>query len=295
MHPNDTPLAPPPAGKRCPSCGETKPFDAFGRNRSAKDGHQSSCKPCQSAAVLRSRAKHPEKFAAYQREYRDANTETRNAQSREYRKAHPDYFRQWEDAHRAERQAQHRAYYAANLEEERAKRRVEAERNFALYGRRSHPRLLKWQRANPERQRATKRRHRERHLEQERERVRRWWAANVDYGRLHNHRRRVRAKGAPSLPFTAEQLAAKVAFWGDRCAYCGKAWTTLDHVIPLARGGWHCLSNLRPACRSCNSSKHMKTLLEWLSNRYRHSSSNTRDALCSPVPEPVKPDSETSP
>jgi 5-methylcytosine-specific restriction endonuclease McrA len=30
---------------------------------------------------------------------------------------------------------------------------------------------------------------------------------------------------------------------------------TLDHVIPLTRGGAHTASNLRVACRSCNSSK----------------------------------------
>ena len=33
---------------------------------------------------------------------------------------------------------------------------------------------------------------------------------------------------------------------------------TLDHVVPLALGGWHDLTNLRPAHQSCNSAKGAK-------------------------------------
>lgn len=37
---------------------------------------------------------------------------------------------------------------------------------------------------------------------------------------------------------------------------------TLDHVIPLARGGNHTYDNVKVACRSCNSKKHTKLLSE---------------------------------
>jgi 5-methylcytosine-specific restriction endonuclease McrA len=50
-----------------------------------------------------------------------------------------------------------------------------------------------------------------------------------------------------------------MACWGDRCwlrILCdGAPYETVDHVIPLVLGGPHCLSNLRPACGPCNSSK----------------------------------------
>lgn len=43
------------------------------------------------------------------------------------------------------------------------------------------------------------------------------------------------------------------------CAYCHKpvarAHRQVDHVIPLARGGEHRVSNLAPCCRWCNASK----------------------------------------
>jgi 5-methylcytosine-specific restriction endonuclease McrA len=50
------------------------------------------------------------------------------------------------------------------------------------------------------------------------------------------------------------------------CYLCGRqprgGQQTLDHVIPLARGGIHDPSNLRVACRRCNSRKGDKLLAE---------------------------------
>jgi hypothetical protein len=35
--------------KRCPDCGETKPLEAFPRNKNTKDGRHTYCKPCHNA------------------------------------------------------------------------------------------------------------------------------------------------------------------------------------------------------------------------------------------------------
>lgn len=49
------------------------------------------------------------------------------------------------------------------------------------------------------------------------------------------------------------------------CVYCGiPDAETKDHVIPLARGGAHDLTNLVRACRPCNSSKGKLTVAEWI-------------------------------
>jgi 5-methylcytosine-specific restriction endonuclease McrA len=55
-----------------------------------------------------------------------------------------------------------------------------------------------------------------------------------------------------------------MAYWGNCCWMCSGEYQEVDHVIPLARGGLHCLSNLRPACRSCNASKGAKRPSELL-------------------------------
>jgi hypothetical protein len=51
---------------------------------------------------------------------------------------------------------------------------------------------------------------------------------------------------------------------GRFCNYCGSTIKlTIDHVMPLCRGGTNDLDNLVPACRACNSQKHTKTVEEW--------------------------------
>ena len=50
------------------------------------------------------------------------------------------------------------------------------------------------------------------------------------------------------------------------CAYCGAEATTLDHVVPKARGGRNAEENLWPCCQSCNLAKGSTPLLVWLAN-----------------------------
>ena len=65
-----------------------------------------------------------------------------------------------------------------------------------------------------------------------------------------------------------------------KCAHCGKKFQghgkdqmTIDHHIPLLRGGQHDDSNIkRFLCRSCNSSKNSKTPRQWEALRLRTSS-----------------------
>lgn len=83
--------------------------------------------------------------------------------------------------------------------------------------------------------------------------------------RYENHNRyRLRRllSGGPGV--TRRDWRRLVARFGHRCAYCGlKRRLTVDHVIPLIRGGEHRIGNVLPACRSCNSSKKDKLLAEW--------------------------------
>jgi 5-methylcytosine-specific restriction endonuclease McrA len=54
-----------------------------------------------------------------------------------------------------------------------------------------------------------------------------------------------------------QRLAALVLARDRRiCHYCGGYATTVDHVVPKARGGSDTWENLVAACRSCNTSKH---------------------------------------
>lgn len=55
---------------------------------------------------------------------------------------------------------------------------------------------------------------------------------------------------------------------GQVCNYCGAdEKLSLDHIFPQALGGKDHGDNLVYACRSCNSSKGKKDLMEWMSSR----------------------------
>ncbi|MCF8091554.1 MAG: HNH endonuclease [Desulfotignum sp.] len=51
------------------------------------------------------------------------------------------------------------------------------------------------------------------------------------------------------------------------CHYCGKSFLpaelTMDHIIPLARGGRSEKFNLVPCCKSCNTKKQQLVPWEW--------------------------------
>ncbi len=49
---------------------------------------------------------------------------------------------------------------------------------------------------------------------------------------------------------------------GHRCAYCGGAADTVDHVVPRSRGGGDQWENVVAACRRCNGRKGDRTLAE---------------------------------
>lgn len=58
---------------------------------------------------------------------------------------------------------------------------------------------------------------------------------------------------------TAEQFDALEAMYGSRCLCCGSTedlqW---DHIVPLAHGGPHSVSNLQRLCRVCNEKKQAR-------------------------------------
>ena len=67
--------------------------------------------------------------------------------------------------------------------------------------------------------------------------------------------RRARLKKGVIVKFTASQLRQRLSVFGGKCWICGGVADQVDHVIPLAKGGAHALSNLRPSCGKCNRVK----------------------------------------
>lgn len=78
--------------------------------------------------------------------------------------------------------------------------------------------------------------------------------------RLGQHTRRARVAGAGGI-ITRQEWLRLVVDHGGKCAYCGKkdGKLTLDHVVPISRGGANTIDNAAPACWWCNSHKHNRT------------------------------------
>src|SRR5512141_2209608 len=71
----------------------------------------------------------------------------------------------------------------------------------------------------------------------------------------------------------AKAREARASQWWKRkrgegiCYFCGRRFPpqelTMDHIVPLIRGGKSTKNNLVPACKACNSKKKHMLPLEW--------------------------------
>ena len=230
-----------------------------------------------------------EQQRAYDRARHRTDTDKRLARKRAYRLANPDVVRAQERAsywrnrdrkvvqlrashlaHRAERLAKQKAYRLANPDLIRQQKKAywTANRDREL------ARLKAYQRVHKDellaRHKVYYRAKRDELLQQKKA----YWAAkresllakhkiwaqtHPDVDRHQQQKRRARKHNAPVNDFTPAQWRDMQEHYDHRCAYCGKrakGHLTQDHITPLSKGGSHTLSNIVPACRSCNSKKH---------------------------------------
>lgn len=111
-----------------------------------------------------------------------------------------------------------------------------------------------WRANNPERSRAFGRKWRRANREKVREKQQRWARENRARVLLYAEERRARAAGASGTT-TPAQLQARIDYYGSLCWCCHAPFEAVDHVIALNKGGTNWPANLRPICKSCNSSK----------------------------------------
>lgn len=83
--------------------------------------------------------------------------------------------------------------------------------------------------------------------------------------KLLNHRTRAWKNQAPIYTISPKDWARKLEYYRHSCAYCGRTGLalTMDHVVPLVRGGWHGIGNIVPCCHKCNANKGGHYVVEW--------------------------------
>jgi 5-methylcytosine-specific restriction protein A len=74
-------------------------------------------------------------------------------------------------------------------------------------------------------------------------------------------RERAKARALRQSPWWKRRIADGV------CHYCrgrvGPRGLTMDHIVPMGRGGTSTRGNVVPACKDCNSKKKWMVPVEW--------------------------------
>lgn len=123
-------------------------------------------------------------------------------------------------------------------------------------------RAMKWNKENPDKISANMSRYYWKNPElsraKGRESYRKQYSNNPERFKLAFDRRRALLLNAPTVEFSQNELEQRWEYYCSKCYLCGKDAVATDHVKPLTKGGAHMLCNLRPICKSCNSSKGAK-------------------------------------
>jgi 5-methylcytosine-specific restriction endonuclease McrA len=232
--------------KKCSKCGEVKVADSefFYKDSVKQDGFRTECKACSKLAALKKKAMLeatrpplPDGFAkkcSTCKEQLAAEMFGKNARSADGLKTSCKPCRRAKAVkYRAENKEKTSEYFKRYREENPDKRKA----TCARYRANNRAKLAKYNkrysRENP-------------HI-----------AVNAQI-------RRRALKNKASGTYTHDDWQARLAYHENRCAYCGCGGKmTIDHMIPLSRGGTNWPSNLVPACHSCNSGKCDKTPIEF--------------------------------
>jgi 5-methylcytosine-specific restriction endonuclease McrA len=168
--------------------------------------------------------------------------------------------------------ARGKQYYLDNKEAVKAKRAIYQKAHLAE----QYVHNQAWRKRNVEKVREAGRRQYANDIVRKREVKNSWRKQNSEL--VKGYLEKYRIQHLPKMAEKAHKRRVKV--WGNGvylvkekelnrlykspCVNCGtKERITVDHVIPVVRGGKHSIGNLQPLCLSCNASKNSKTMAEW--------------------------------
>lgn len=213
------------SSKRCSSCGQTKGNTDLNKRKRSKDGLQAWCRECERAAHAKRYAQNPAATLERGRRWRAANPERAREASRRQYAASPDARRE-------------------------AKRR--------------------WRLHNPDAVRDGFASWRARNADYDRERTRLRHLANPEAARQQARQRRdqMRSNGEFEV-FTRQEIGERDGWVCGLCALPidqSLPWPhpqsqSLDHLIPLARGGRHTRSNSQITHLICNLRRGIKPMV----------------------------------
>ena len=193
------------------------------------------------------------------------------------------YMKDWWKEHPEKKRDYDRQYYERYKTEIRAKRqkaRKENPEKVREQNKKHHATAGKvWKENNHERVLLASRRFRQNHSKELRLQEKEYRKNNPSKILAKNHRQRARRIQAEGC-FTDDEWESLKIKYDNRCACCGEQAPniklTVDHIIPISKGGMNYISNIQPLCKSCNCKKVDK-LPEEFSGMYE--ASEIKDVL----------------
>lgn len=140
--------------------------------------------------------------------------------------------RRWEKENKDKVNEKSRKKYHKNLEKSRKDRRIRVRKWYSNNSKKSIAATKSWNMRNP---------HSKRISEQKRR------SAKISRGVFKISKKEI------------------LKIISSPCVACGSYdKITMDHIVPLSRGGKHSIGNLQPLCFSCNASKNNRVMTEWI-------------------------------
>ncbi|CAN7362413.1 HNH endonuclease [Paenibacillus sp. LjRoot56] len=83
--------------------------------------------------------------------------------------------------------------------------------------------------------------------------------------KVYGHKRRSLKRNSMVNDFTAKDWSKSLNHFNNECAYCGCTDKQIhqEHVVPISRGGSNTITNIIPACETCNTSKGSTLIEKW--------------------------------
>jgi 5-methylcytosine-specific restriction endonuclease McrA len=144
-----------------------------------------------------------------------------------------------------------KAYYARTRDKALASASAWQKKNRVAHNNASS----RWYSNNTQKAKTSSRYWRALNYERHRELVRVWAKINRDKRVVNEQRRRALKRNAEGN-FTVDDWNRIVEAQEGRCLHCGiECKLTVDHIIPLSKGGTNWPENIQGLCRGCNSRK----------------------------------------
>lgn len=238
--------------KQCSKCKEWKEISNFHKEKSSSTGLRSECKICR-------------------KKYTDSRSKERKEYRSKYRATHKKELREYAIIYYANHKKERDEYYAKHREEILADKAD----YYAKHKKESHDWSVEYYKLNRDRIISRVSKYATEHKDNVIIYKANWYAKNKEKLHIRNAEWKINNKDKVAAYVKNRDLlehnsgkGISLQDWkdildkyGNRCLACGATdGLSIDHIIPLFKGGTHDPSNIQPLCLPCNVKKGTKTI-----------------------------------